>query len=78
MVGDFYGNAKLFANYSQEGGVALKCIGEYFCGSGVRYIHFHDFVPNMAFISTMGGEIYGVKYKYEDGVCSVIEFGTII
>ena len=63
MVGDMLGNARLFRNKfdEQKGEIKSELVDSFFVeGGSIRYIHFHDFVDNFAFVSTMCGQIFGI------------------
>lgn len=57
MVGDFLGSVRV----AQDNQVTNSI----FIGGPIRYIHFHDFITNLVFVSGMDGNLHGILLSEE-------------
>lgn len=70
LVGDFLGNVQVFATENPpESETSRQIVSKVFIGTAIRYIHFHDFLADVAFVGCMGGAVHLVMpvHKKDSG-----------
>jgi len=56
IVGDFFGNIRVFTNTKNP-----EVLCTFNIGDSSRYVHFHDYINNMAFVGCFSGNLNVLK-----------------